>query len=154
MEEDKLEFLPRRNSKQWTDIKSANEATFYSNLYNFSYSNKNLNFYQYVMTTEPELPLDATNMFRRIIKSLRKKLKEELEIISDSGVIIWGLKKIKIPLSLQTDFTEGESKHKFNVLIKHTKDLPVLDLMNDPKESQKVIQVINTQLKNILRNDL
>jgi hypothetical protein len=40
------------------------------------------------------------------------------------------------------------------VLIKHTKDLPVLDLLNDPKENAKVIQVINTQLKNILRNDL
>ncbi len=40
------------------------------------------------------------------------------------------------------------------MLIKHTKDLPVLNLLNDPKEQMKVIQVINTQLKNILRNDL
>jgi len=40
------------------------------------------------------------------------------------------------------------------VLIKHTKDLPVYDLLNDANDRIKVIQVINTQLKNILRNDL
>lgn len=49
--EQTIDLLPRKKSNQWTDIKSANTMSFYTNLYNFTYANKKLDFYQYVMTT-------------------------------------------------------------------------------------------------------
>jgi hypothetical protein len=56
-------------------------------------------------------------------------LKEQIGFVTASGLMIWGVKGLKIPLCIKTQFKFQEKDYKFDVIIKPTKTLEVPNLL-------------------------
>lgn len=101
--------------------------------------------------TEPQIPQDSKDVLNQVLRSIRKELKEKLGLITASGLMIWGCKKLAIPLSIKTAFSYKEREFKFDVIIKPTKALDTLALSQTKDGLSIVYQLYNNIVKDVLR---
>lgn len=85
------------------------------------------------------------------MRSVKGPLKEQIDVTTFSGNIIWGLKDLKMPLNLKTEFVIDETPFKFDLIIKPTKKLNVEDLIKTENGRKMVYQVYNNKIKQVLR---
>lgn len=78
-------------------------------------------------------------------------MKEKVGFVTASGLMIWGIKGLNIPLCIKTQFKFQEKDYKFDVIIKPTKTLEVPNLLKTKDGAKMVFQIYNNKIKGVLR---
>lgn len=65
------------------------------------------------MFTEPDIPKDSSALRDKIIRSIFSDLKKHLGYVCSKGEMIWGRKNEQKVLTLVSEFTKEEVKHKY-----------------------------------------
>jgi hypothetical protein len=133
------------------DLPKASRKLLLTNFFEIKFGNKDRTVYQFVYDTEPHIPADSKDLLFHLIKSLKGQLKEKLGFVTASGLMIWGVKNLSTPLSLNADFKYQEKDFKFEVIIKPTKSLEVFDLLKTNEGAKMVFQIFNNKIKAVLR---
>ena len=76
------------------------------------------------------------------------ELKNSIGFICFSGKVVYGTKEVTIALNYQTRIYDNTVE----VCLKFTKQLPVMELMRDPKTRPSIFHFMNSKLKSCLRN--
>lgn len=80
-------------------------------------------------------------------------MKEKIGFVTSSGLMIWGIKKLNIPLNIKTQFQIDNQDFKYDVLIKPTKALEIDTLVKSSDGFKMVLQMYNNKLKAVLRDN-
>lgn len=94
------------------------------------------------------IPADS-GVYNRSIRSSKAILKEKIGYIAHSGQILWGALELRIPITLECQYSE---ENKAEAIIKLTKQLDIGDLDNN-EERQIYLQILNSSLKNMLKEN-
>ncbi len=108
--------------------------------------------YQFTFDAEPVIPQDSKQLLIALTKSIRKELKEKIGYVTASGLMIWGVKNLNIPLCIKTQFQYQDKDYKFDVIIKPTKTLDVPTLLKTAEGTRMVFQIFNNKIKAVLRD--
>jgi proline dehydrogenase len=91
-------------------------------------------------------------LLHHVIKSIKKELKEKVGLVTASGLMIWGIKNLTIPLSIKTAFKLQDKEYQYDVIIKPTKSLQVEALLKSKDGMDMVFQMYNNKIKDVLRD--
>lgn len=104
--------LPKRPYNQPLNFPRSATKQCVTNYYSIELGPKTP-IYQMVFDTEPSIPNDSKDLLFECIRAIRKKIKEAVELIAISGRMLWGLKELKQPITLISDFVFENTNHKF-----------------------------------------
>jgi hypothetical protein len=87
-------------------------------------------------------------MFARCLYQLKAELRASIGFICFSGKVVYGSKENKISLPYQCKIASTP----IEVQLKLTKELLVVELLQDPRTRPMIFQFLNSKLKSCLRN--
>ena len=104
MQED-YEFLPKRVAKSDGSFKKQTPAKFETNYYDLKidYGRK---IYQYSIELK-DIP-DDSGLYKLAVKSIKDKLKDEIDFLFSKGQMMWGNKPCKLVLTKTCKFKHKE----------------------------------------------
>jgi hypothetical protein len=73
----------------------SDQVDFKTNCYDIELTAKSLFLYQYVVETDPPIPLDSTKIWYKLVKNIEKKLEKEIGLISHRSNTLWGNKCLR-----------------------------------------------------------
>lgn len=121
---------------------------FVSNYYRILFKEKDPVFYQYEATFNPEVPQDARKTIRSIFDAIKKELEDKVGPTVYRGTMLWSFRTPKQNLSFKCTANDEEgASHEYVVSLKKTTEFPLNKLEAGGKDSQQVIQVLNSILK-------
>jgi len=65
---------------------------FRTNCYDIELTGKSLFMYQYLVETDPVIPLDSTKIWYKLVKDIETKLQKVIGLVSHRGNTLWGNK--------------------------------------------------------------
>lgn len=65
---------------------------FRTNCYDIELTEKSLFMYQYVVETDPIIPLDSTKIWYKLVKDIETRLQKVIGLVSHRGNTLWGNK--------------------------------------------------------------
>jgi hypothetical protein len=68
---------------------------FRTNCYDIELTGKSLFMYQYVVETDPVIPLDSTKIWYKLAKDIETKLQKVIGLVSHRGNTLWGNKSLE-----------------------------------------------------------
>lgn len=134
------------------DFPNSMRKTLVTNFFEIKLANKDSTVYQFAFDTEPQIPADSKELLFQVIRSIRGQLKEKLGYVTASGLAIWGVKNLTIPLSTKAEFKYQDKEYKFEVVVKPTKSLDVYNLLKTNDGAKMVFQIFNNKIKSVLRD--
>ena len=148
-----IENLPLR-PKMGTSFDKLNKELITTNYYKLT---KFISFlcYQYDITFQPEVPEDSRAVFKGLIASASKELKERLKDYIHRGKIVWafvnleGLQSFKCH-HVHNKGTKEEQVFENVLTLKKTKEVDLRTLHGGSKAAQQVLQVLNANLKKLM----
>jgi hypothetical protein len=99
-----LQLLPQREYDRKVNFPTSQHKPLVSNYFEIKFNSKYDVVYQFMFDTEPQLPQDSKDLLYRVVKSVRKELRDKVGLITASGLMLWGSKKLTIPLAIKTAF--------------------------------------------------
>lgn len=146
-----LELLPKRPPTSKAAQKFTKDLII-TNYYKLSQFKSHV-IYQYDITFNPPLPDDSRAIFRGCVASVEEDLKKRLKFYIHRGKIIYGFAKLEGIQSFKCKYihkqgVKGEEVTYDNVLdLIKTKQFELGALYGGSKDAQKVLQVLNSDLK-------
>jgi hypothetical protein len=84
--------LPRRPYNQKVHFHPKAEKVCVTNNFPIDLGRKYPHIYQFTFDTEPAIPQDSKEILYQCIRSVKKQLRDKIEVSTYSGNMIWGLK--------------------------------------------------------------
>lgn len=126
------------------------EEPIITNYYPINILNTNKKIYQFEIVFSPEIPKDSRGLIRKTFNAIGPAAREKIGPFILKGTMVWATKASE-SFTIQTKFTDdslkGKVEHQFDVTFKKTAEFRLDQLEADPKLAQKVLQVLNSQLK-------
>lgn len=138
-------MLPKRNLTKPTKFEHADKYLFYTNYYQVIMEKKRSHIYQYYL--ESDIPADSTEVLYKVIRSLGKELREKIGLLSFRGNMLWGSKSNNLALTMIAKIQVDQKDQTYEVMIKQSKELDVDEIMKNPEDASKMIQVLNIDTK-------
>ena len=123
---------------------------FLTNYFNVEINHKTTIIYQFAFKLPEEIPNDSM-FYDKSIRTLKSSLKEDFGYICHKGQMFWGTKPCEIPTVRKFSFNYGGKAFDFEGLICQTRKINLEDL-NQLEKKDQLLQILNIDLKNILRN--
>jgi hypothetical protein len=149
--ESPLQTLPQREYDRKVSFSGSQQKQLMTNYFEIKFGKKYDVVYQFMFDTEPQIPQDSKELLFKVVKSIRNELNKKVGLITASGLMIWGYKKLDIPLSIKTTFMLDSKEYRFDVIIKPTKSLDVVQLRKTKDGMAIVNQLYNNIIKDVLR---
>lgn len=127
MEAAQYDILPKRKGKTDGSFKNLSKINFFTNYYEIQINTKKSQLYQYSFSLPENIPADS-GVYSKCIRNNKDILKQKIGIIAHSGQILWGTRELKIPITLECQYSE---QNKAEAIIKLTKQLDIRDLDNN-----------------------
>lgn len=122
-------LLPKK-----TAFSSAESKSFLTNYFMIDLIPQRCNLYQYAFFCQPEVPEDSVEQLRKIIQNIYPFLKQKIGLLSTRGNILYGSKNIPV-LEHKSVFREDNEENSYEIIIKQTKIIPLIDLLHSSKEN-------------------
>lgn len=146
--EQNYEILPKRNGKSDNSFKNMGTTKFFTNYFDIGINVKKSRIFQYSFSLPENIPADS-EVYGKCIRSNKKILKDKIGYIAYSGQTLWGTVELKIPTTLECQYSDD---NKAEALVKLTKQLDIMDLNNN-EYRQIYLQILNSSLKNLLKQN-
>lgn len=124
-----------------------------TNYYKIQFNSKEQMFYQFEMTFEPEVPKDSRGAIRAALTSAHKDLEEKIGFYIPRGTMLWSFRPPQTALSFKCSITPDKDNKSYDYILhlKKTREFSMSQLHAGNKDSQQVLQVLNSQLKKNLQ---
>ena len=84
--------LPRRAYNQPVRFPEKWAKHCVTNYFEIDFGGKMTNLHQFSIDFEPAIPQDSKDLLHAAIRSIRREIKEKVEMTTYSGNMLWGLK--------------------------------------------------------------
>ena len=103
--------MPRREAKSDGSFKKWVTASFVSNYHEVQLDPKKNRVYQYSLELEPEVPDDSSEVFYKVIRAIRGKLKEKIGFLTHKGKMLWGSLPSSVAITIPAKFEFNGKEH-------------------------------------------
>ena len=93
---------PKFKYKGPSNFGNSSDTILSTNYYNIDIKNEFDSINQYSFDSEPRIPEDSSKLMDKVMGSIRKQLKIEIGYLCFKGKMIWGIKELKVALSIKT----------------------------------------------------